>query len=302
MITITNLEKLLKKFIGVFIRSTGLYRLINWLIREKVTILLYHNPRRDILEKHLRYLKKYFNFITLDLLIDSIYNKNWSTIPKNPIIITIDDGFKDNFELLSLFKKYGIKPTIYICSHIINTHRRFWFESEGVDPHKFFYYDNDERLAELSDKNGFRPTKEYLTRQALNLAEIIEMSPYIDFQSHTKFHPILPKCSDEESFSEVKESKERLTEMLNNKILHFSYPNGDYSIREIRQLKEVGYKSARTCDVGWNHMHSDPFRLKAMGIEDDACINEFISQLYGIAGFIRFAKQGSFAGKHPQFA
>lgn len=296
-----NLEKWLKKFIGGFIRFTGLYRLINWFIREKVTILLYHNPKLDILEKHLQYLKKHFNFIALDTLIHSIYDKNWSLMPQIPLIITIDDGFKGNFELLHLFKKYGVKPTIYICSHIINTHRKFWFESEVKNPHLYFEYDNTERLTELSEKYGFEPTKEYPTRQALDLSELIKMWPYVDFQSHSKFHPILPKCSDEESFSEIKESKERLTEVLNLKISHFSFPNGDFSGREIRQLKKVGYMSARTCDVGWNHMYTDPFRLKAMGIDDDSSINELISQLYGISGFLRFAKHGSFTGKHPQF-
>jgi peptidoglycan/xylan/chitin deacetylase (PgdA/CDA1 family) len=296
-----NLEKLIKNIIGILIRFTGLYLLINWLIRKKTTILLYHNPKLDLFEKHLQYLKKHFNFITLDTLIQSIYDKDWSLMPPNPLIITIDDGFKDNFKLLHLFKKYELKPTIYICSHIINTHRKFWFESEVKHPHLYFEYENAERLTELSEKYNFNPTKEYTVRQALNLSEILEMSPYVDFQSHSKFHPILSKCSDEESSSEIKESKELLTELLNLKISHFSFPNGDFSAREINQLKKFGYMSARTCDIGWNHMYADPFRLKAMGIADNSSINELISQLYGISGFLRFSKNGSFNGKHPQF-
>ena len=111
-----NLEKLLKNFIGIFIRFTGLYHLINWFIREKTIILLYHNPKLDILEKHLQYLKKHFNFITLDTLIHSIYDKNRSVIPQNPLIITIDDGFKGNFKLLHLFKKYE-NATVEVAPH-----------------------------------------------------------------------------------------------------------------------------------------------------------------------------------------
>ena len=111
-----KLEKLLKEFIGGLIRFTGLFLLINWFLREKVTILLYHNPKVGIWEKHLKYLKKHFNFITLDTLIHSLCDKKWSLIPRNPLIITIDDGYKGNFELLSLFKKYDVKPTIYIVS------------------------------------------------------------------------------------------------------------------------------------------------------------------------------------------
>ena len=169
------------------------------------------------------------------------------------------------------------------------------------DPEAYFHYAHAERLHDLSKNYGFEPTREYPARQALDLAEIGDMSPYADFQSHTKFHPLLSKCSDEKSYSEIQESKDRLTEMLNKRIHHFSYPVGNYTDREIQYAKKAGYKSARTCDLGWNTMHTDPFRLKAMGIDDNASVNELISQLYGISGFIRFAKQGSFTGKQPQF-
>ncbi len=263
--------------------------------------MLYHNPKPDIMGNHLQFLKKHFNFITLDTVVDAIYTEDWSLIPKNSIVITIDDGFKDNFKLQNIFKKYEVTPTIYICSHIVNTNRKFWFEAGMEDPHVYFHDDHVELLNNLSENYGFEPTKEYPARQALDIKEIVEMTPHVNFQSHTKFHPLLSKCSDVESFSEIQESKDRLTEMLNNQIPHFSYPVGNYTDREVQYAKKAGYKSARTCDLGWNTMHTDPFRLKAMGIDDNASINEFLSQLYGIAGFIRFAKQGSFTGKHPQF-
>ena len=44
---------------------------------------------------------------------------------------------------------------------------------------------------------------------------------------------------------------------------HFAYPNGDYGSREIATLEAAGYKTARTCDIGWNDHKTDPYRLKA---------------------------------------
>jgi hypothetical protein len=92
-----------------------------------------------------------------------------------------------------------------------------------------------------------------------------------------------------------------LGELLNKKIEHFAYPNGDYSIREIKFLKECGYKSARTLDIGFNDINSNPFKLKAMGVEDDASINILCGQIIGLFGYIRYFRYGSFKRRHPPF-
>jgi peptidoglycan/xylan/chitin deacetylase (PgdA/CDA1 family) len=146
-------------------------------------------------------------------------------------------------------------------------------------------YNNNERLKELKNRVGYELEKEYATRQALNLKELQEMMPNVDFQSHSKFHPILTTCGDKECLDEIKGSKEALEALLNKKIKHFAYPNGDYyGDREIEFLKQCGYKSSRTLDIGWNDINSDLFKLKAMCIEDDVGINTFCGQISGLFG------------------
>lgn len=296
-----NIETLAKKFLGSVVRYTGFFNLIKYMTRNHVTILIYHDPQKDALRTHLKFLQKHYNFIEMDTLVQAIEDNNWSLIPPHPLILTIDDGFKANFLLIDLLKHYRIKPTIYLCSHIINTNRRFWFQSDDYQPHPYFRLPNDMRLSILFRQYEFEQTKAHPTRQALNLGEMQAMAPFVDFQCHSKFHPVLPKCSEEEMRAEISESKQFLAKMLHKDIVHFSYPNGDYTEREIKHLKSLGYKSARTCHLGWNGKHCHLFRLKAMGIDDRASLGDFILQLVGISGFIRFAKDGSFSGKHPQF-
>ena len=123
----------IKEMIGFIFRFSGLSILIRELFcRNKVTIIFYHNPVPYIFKKHTEYLSKHFNYIPLNRLVNAISNKDRSNIPPKALVISIDDGHKDNYKLLDLFKTYHIYPTIYLCSHIVNTNKKFWFK-KAVD-------------------------------------------------------------------------------------------------------------------------------------------------------------------------
>ena len=115
----------------------------------------------------------------------------------------------------------------------------------------------------------------------MNEREIKEMLPYVDFQSHTKFHPILTKCSEQVSLDEIDSSKKFLQQLLNRPVQHFSYPNGAYTKREIYFLIKSGYASARTNDWGWNSVNSNPYRLKTIIIDENASLSKLSAQLTG---------------------
>jgi len=295
-------ERSIKELIGFFIRVSGIsYIMRNIVCRNKVTIISYHKPKPSIFLNHIRFLSKRYNLIPLNNVVDAICNKDWSKIPEKALVITLDDGHKQNYQLLNIFKFYNIKPTIYLCSHLVSMERDFLFKGESCKNNKI-YKSKKKQLLRLSKKReGYIPKKEYIKLKPLNSAEITEMSTYVDFQSHSRFHPILINCSDTESREEIVESKYNLEKILNNKIYHFSFPNGDYSEREIKYLKNCGYKSAKTVDIGWNDFDSDPYRLKAMGIEDDASINELCVQTIGLFRYFKYLLYGSFNGKHPAY-
>jgi peptidoglycan/xylan/chitin deacetylase (PgdA/CDA1 family) len=281
----------IRETLGFIFRFSGIPFLIREIIcKNKVTIVHYHNPKPDIFKKHIEYLSRKFVFISLHKLIFAIQNKDWSSIPPKSLVITIDDGNQENYKLLEVFKIYNIYPTIYLCSHIINTNRKFWWKTGYYNFQVLKNYANKVRLKELKNLVGYEPKKDYSTRQALNLEEIREMLYYVDFQSHSKFHPILTKCDAEECRKEIEGSKNYLEKLLNKEISHFCYPGGSYTDREIEYIKNCGYKSARTLDIGWNYINSNPFRLRAMGIEDNASINILCAQVCGLFGYLRYLR------------
>jgi peptidoglycan/xylan/chitin deacetylase (PgdA/CDA1 family) len=290
----------MRSLIGILFWITGIPILMRAIVcRKRITILAYHNPDPDSFEKHMRYLKSRFHFITIEALVHAIKNDDWTLIPPKSIAITIDDGYKENHRLVSIFAKYTLFPTIYLCSHIVNTNRHYWYESGPAGISGLKKASHEQFLRTLKEKSGYERDKEYDDRRALNSEEMKDMMEYVDFQSHSRYHPILTKCDSPEVKSEIAGSKIKLEALLNKSITHFSYPNGDYSDRELQELIDSGYESARTLDVGWNHKKTDPYKLKAMAIQDNANLFILCAQVHGFFGYLKYASYGSFRGVRP---
>ena len=279
----TRKMKILKNIVAALICLSGIHILIReWVCRNQVAILMYHDPKPTVFAKHLDYLSRHWTVISLETLVDAIYQKDFSRIPAKSVIITIDDGHAGNIELLHLFKQYRIRPTLFVCTQIINTHRHFWFKIEGqstAEKERLKRLPNAKRLAHLKRTTDFEPEKVYPDRQALNIVEMKEMIADVDFQPHTQFHPILPHCTETECRQEILGSKTDLEELLGIECFHFSYPNGDYTEREIEIVKTAGFRSARTTDIGWNTLKTAPYQLKTIPIADDAGLTLFRAQL-----------------------
>lgn len=286
--SVFSFKKEVKSFLGCIVRMTGVPFLIReFVFKNKNLIIYYHSPSAENFRRHLAYLVKRYNVISLEMLVNAIKQKDWSSIPSKSLVITIDDGFRENYELLNILKEFNIPVTIYLCSHIVNTNRHFWYCAGYPDFLNLKKCSNQERLAILKKKVGFDQEKEYDQPQALDLNQIREMSSHVDFQSHGRFHPILTNCNDQESEDEIKGSKELLEQLLCKKIRHFAYPNGNYGDREAEYLSSAGYASGVTTEGGINDLTSDCFHLKRVGVEDDASVNELVGEMCGFLRYLR---------------
>jgi len=291
----------LRETVAALFRFSGMPSLIRaLLVRRRVTIIFYHDPEPQVVEQHLRYLARHYRFITLGTLVDAIRRKDWTGIQRHSLVVTIDDGHKGNARLGEIFAKYHARPTIYLCSQIVGTQRRFWFRLPGVHAQPLKYLSHSARLAELKRRHGWEPTSEGGDGpHALSFEELRHLEGYVDFGSHTRFHPILTTCSDEECRQEIALSKTEVEAMLGSECRHFSYPNGDYTQREVNYAREAGYLSARTVDLGWNGPETDPFRLKMTGVSDDASISVLACQVVGFPTYFGRLFKGNLSGRHP---
>jgi peptidoglycan/xylan/chitin deacetylase (PgdA/CDA1 family) len=147
-----SLRKMVKLFLAFLIFYSGFLNLYLYLRRKlsslpDFTILMYHRvvdvehnrenhflPGMVTLEstfsKQMNYLKKNYNVISLDVLIGYLkYKKN---LPPGSIIITFDDGWRDNYLFaFPLLKKYDLPATIFLSTDYIGTSKMFWFHVVG---------------------------------------------------------------------------------------------------------------------------------------------------------------------------
>lgn len=102
----------------------------------KVNVLMYHHIQEEetakkngqtgltvtpeFFRKHLQYLKdNNYNLITVTDL-KNFFN-NGASLPNKPVIITIDDGYKDNYEFAyPILKEFGAKATIFVATGLLN--------------------------------------------------------------------------------------------------------------------------------------------------------------------------------------
>lgn len=288
----------MKKILFLLLRLSGLPIIFREVIqRNRVTIIYFHDIDLSVAEKSFKYLSQKYNIISLNDFINFYENKGTIKIPKKALIITFDDGHIGNYEIFPLIKKYQLPVTIFLCAGIINTNHHFWFkfvdqleskflEGKQLDVQELKNKSNSERLKILSEF-GFKQDKKFEIPQALKKEHIDEMKFYINMQSHTLFHPILPMCDFNEARTEILGSKEILENEYNFKINALSYPNGDYSEREILLTKEAGYRCGVTTDFGYNTVNTDLFRLRRISVNDTEDLNELIVKSSGLWGFLK---------------
>jgi hypothetical protein len=144
-----NMKTFLKTLLAGFLFYSGLLHLYlflrdNLFGSEKVRILLYHRVldlQREknlyslpgiivsvkMFDEHVKYLFKNYNVISLENLVDSL--KNNLPFPKKGVVITFDDGWRDNYSFaFPILKKYNLPATIFLTSGYIGTNKTFWPE------------------------------------------------------------------------------------------------------------------------------------------------------------------------------
>jgi peptidoglycan/xylan/chitin deacetylase (PgdA/CDA1 family) len=293
----------LKTLAFVLLRMSALPYFIREVVqRRRVTILVYHKPSPETVDRHFEVLRRKYNFISLADYVNSRTDVE-KRLPPKSLIVTLDDGHSGNYALKPILEKHGVPVTVFLCSGLVGTNRHFWFETEMSNDMRqgLKRLADNERLHVLA-RLGFSETAEHATRQALSASEIEDMKSVVDFQSHTVYHPLLPQCSGPRAFDEISDSKTQLEDKLGLSVYALAYPNGDYSAREIAAAAASGYKCAVTCECGFNSRKTPAFQLKRISINDDAGLPELLVKASGVWGFVKDLTRRRSAPRWPSEA
>lgn len=216
---------------------------------ENIPVLYYHSvmvePGNELrippeqFEVQIRYLSEYgYHVISLDQLYQFYYTNG--TLPDNPVVITFDDGYEDNYtNAYPILKKYGYTATVFAVTSYIS--------SKG--------YMSWDQLQELED-NGWQ------------------------IEGHTINHPYLvkDKLSTASLKRELREAKDILEKRFGRSVRFFAYPYGDYNANVVREVKEAGYLMAFTTERGWAN-RNNPMLVHRVYCFADMGIEEFARRL-----------------------
>ncbi|MBU9711532.1 polysaccharide deacetylase family protein [Evansella tamaricis] len=208
---------------------------------EQITVLMYHRiiDDEDIEEFHFDDNGNLFSTILvksefekqMDLLLEHDYTTLTSLelqlflmgqldVPKNSIVLTFDDGFKDNYnEAYPILKEHGFTALNFMITSAISLNDRKYKANE-------FQY--------------------------LSVSDIESSCDVFEFQSHTyNFHQ---RTFNQAAFMEFKPREEILEDLeksitnLANQNRSFAYPYGAYKDESIEILEEAGFEMAFTVE------------------------------------------------------
>lgn len=258
------------------------------LTKSQIAVLLYHrvctqnndwdsniiSPNQ--FKSQIEYFCKRQEIISLETL--SQYIRQGKTLPQKAVVITFDDGYKDNFfYAYPILNKNKVPTTIFLTTGHMATDKLFWWDKVGyVISHsktKQLHLNElgdyslestaaktearlkitqglkkitDERknilIEKLSEISGVETPNDLAKELILSWDNVKEMhSNGINFGAHTVNHPILTKLPLEQAKWEITQSKMDIEKVLGTEILTFSYPNGDYSDELARFVSEKGF-------------------------------------------------------------
>ncbi|AHF97612.1 polysaccharide deacetylase [Desulfurella acetivorans A63] len=204
--------------------------------KKGLVILLYHSIdntnhhtsldkftiSKETFEKHIKFLRKLgYSSIRASDISSFLDNKLYLNYKR--VLITFDDGYKNNLEAAKILKKYGFSGLFFISSAYIGK-----------------TLDNMQML----DENDIKL--------------LIELG--MEIGSHSHFHLKLSELSKNDILENVTRSKEILSQFTN--VEDFAYPFGNYSQDVIEVLKKSGFKRAYIIGQSINTTKYNPYVLR----------------------------------------
>jgi peptidoglycan/xylan/chitin deacetylase (PgdA/CDA1 family) len=256
--------------------------------KNEILSIFFHSPSKKLFDKILKWLfKNNYKIISLEEL-NIIINQKLKI--EKLAIITFDDGWKKNLELLDSIEQYKVPVAIFIPTEAIES-GNYWFEyARLIGQHKYSGIKKIKEFKNLSTpllNNKIKVIKSNyeLKRSCITLDELkkINENKLITIGSHTITHPILKQCSIEMQEQELSQSKAILSKWLGREIEYFAFPNGDFDENTIRIAKSCNYKLCFTTKPGRINVDNiDPFRIPRYCIDDKGGYFESVAKILGI--------------------
>ena len=214
--------------------------------KSEVPILMYHSisegqdlmvPPKDF-DAQMKWLADNgYTPITMHRL--QLYWQGKADIPGQPIVITFDDGYLDNYTTAyPILQKYQFPATIYVITDSVKR-------------------DNHMKWPQMQEMHAHG----------------------IEFGSHTVHHTNFLRTNPDQLKSELAESKRALEAGLGSSVTTFCYPGGGLTPEATQLVREAGYETAVTTRNEWATLSEDRLLLSRVRVVGGLSIEQFAKQL-----------------------
>lgn len=193
-----------------------------------VPILIYHYTPPDFDAQLASLSAKGYTTITMDNLSDHM--RFGRPLPPKPVVITFDDGFKNQLNAFEILKRHNMKATYYI---ITSGEASRWCIGVGRK------YDQNPSCGD-----------DYMNWDDISQ---LDHSGLIEIAAHTVDHLALPNESLQVQQFQISESKKVLEQKLGHPIYHIAYPYGSYNATTVNLVESAGFLTAVTTMPGSQH-------------------------------------------------
>lgn len=344
----TNIFMPLEICFGAIVRVTRLDQLIRYVRRAKVPILMYHSVTSNMLSgesclslagmsvnvhifrKHMEYIANSYNAISLSDFAE--WQLGIRNIPRNPCIITFDDGLLDVYEnAVPILRELGLTATFFIIGKTLKSSDKVWpydlyaildsiptadcisgLRSEienfslgnQASKTKFWRYarhylgkmDKDKRSRFLEELRR-RFNGQCLEPQAFISAQQIRELTTEGFQfgTHTMNHEYLSKLEQNQLEEEISECTKAISKIIGEKPEVFCYPYGgidSWDKRVVQVLKKNSYLCAVSTLEGLNGRNTDLFALRRVRVTNNTPLSAFVFRVLGMRAWLWWLEIG----------
>ena len=178
-----------------------------------------------------------YTTLTMAQLNDYLFNNK--PIPEKSVVITFDDGYRDNYtNAFPILKEFNMNATIFVISSYLN--RDLYLTSEEIK--------------EMSDYG-------------------------LDIESHTVSHVKLSTLPYEAQLKELKNSKETIENITDKPVISIAYPEGKYNKDTKKATLEAGYSMGFTIERGYADRNDNPAQLNRICVDYTYKPNNIINVL-----------------------
>jgi glycosyltransferase involved in cell wall biosynthesis len=172
--------------------------------------------------------------------------------PHRTVVITIDDGYRDNLEIAQpILRRHGFPAIVFLVSAMLGG-KSEWSERGA---------------------SAWRPL---LTAEEVKAMQADAMR----FGGHTRTHSRLPEVAEDRIDEEVRGCREELERLLGEPVEAFAYPYGGYDERAAAAVERAGFAAACTVEPQLAGPGGDPMEIPRIEVRGSDSALTFLRKLW----------------------